>query len=105
MFSMIPMTGRPSFSTNFADFLASRVATSCGVVTITAPRTLGAELGNRERFVPGSGRQVDDKVVERPPVDLGEELLDRCHLHRTAPDDRRIESGMRKAIEITEASR
>ena len=69
---------------------ASISATSCGVVTMTAP----------ERWIfcvsvscasPVPGRQVDDEEVELAPGDVPEELLDRLHHHRPAPDDRLVD--------------
>ena len=43
MFSMMPITGSPISWTNRTAFLMSRMATSCGVVTITAPAMFGAD--------------------------------------------------------------
>ena len=68
---------------------ASISATSCGVVTMTAPES-GDLLRQRELGVAGARRQVDHQEVERAPLDVGEELLDRLHHHRTAPDHRRV---------------
>ncbi len=51
---------------------------------------LGArqQLPEREPDVAGSRRHVDQQVVERAPVDVGEELLERAMQHRSAPHDR-----------------
>jgi hypothetical protein len=66
-------------------------ATSCGVVTTTAP--VSRLLRQRELRVAGAGREVDDEEVERAPLHIGEELVDRFHDHRPAPDHRRVGIG------------
>ena len=43
-----------------------------------------------ERDVAGAGGQVDDERVERRPVHVGDELLERLVQHRSAPDDRLV---------------
>src|ERR1700731_983623 len=43
-------------------------------------------LGHRQLYVAGPIWQVDDQVVQLPPVDVEEELLDRLAEHRPAPD-------------------
>src|SRR5262245_22398662 len=48
-------------------------------------------LRQRQLGVAGPGRKVDDEVVERAPRDVLEELLDRLHDHRPAPDDRLVD--------------
>ena len=66
--------------------------TCCGVVT-----TIDADdrhrLAEAERHVAGSGRHVDDQVVQVLPRHFAEELLDGAVQHRPAPDDRRIVVG------------
>ena len=47
-------------------------------------------LRQRQLRVAGARRQVDDQVVERAPFDVAEELLERLHHHRPAPDHRRV---------------
>jgi len=49
---------------------------SCGVVTITAPAT-GYSLCEGKLDVPSAGRHVDDEVVERAPLSLGQQLRQR----------------------------
>ena len=48
---------------------------------------LRKELGERHRDVAGARRQVEQKEVERAPVHVLEELLDRLVEHGAAPDD------------------
>ena len=45
------------------------------------------ELGDAQGLVPGPRRGVDDQVVQIPPDDIGEELLDQLVLHGPAHDD------------------
>ena len=47
----------------------------------------GQQLPEREADVARAGRHVDQQVVERAPVDIGEELLQRPVQHRPAPHD------------------
>ena len=48
------------------------------------------ELAHGERHVARSGREVDDQVVERTPVGLQRQLLERAVGHRAAPDERLV---------------
>ena len=48
---------------------------------------LRQQLGERHRDVAGAGRQVDEQVVERAPLDVLQELLQRLVEHRAAPYD------------------
>ena len=50
-------------------------------------------LGQGQLGVAGARREIDDHEVERAPVHVGEELIERLHDHRTAPDDRRVGVG------------
>jgi hypothetical protein len=47
-------------------------------------------LAQRELDVAGAGRHVDDQVVEVAPVRLAQQLLQRLHGHRAAPDHRLV---------------
>jgi hypothetical protein len=46
----------------------------------------GQHLGQRDRDVARAGRKVAQQDVQLPPVDIGQELLDRTVQHRTTPD-------------------
>ena len=37
--------------------------------------------------VPGPRREVDDQIVEPPPINFGEELLYHLHYHGAPPDE------------------
>ena len=76
MFSTTPSTGTFTFSNILPPRSASPTATSCGVVTMTAPETLRG-LHQGELRVAGAGRQVDDEVVELAPVHVAQELRAR----------------------------
>ena len=81
MFSTTPTSGWPSLSTIAPARSATRCAAGCGVVTSDR---LGArqQLAEREPDVARARRHVDQQVVERAPVDVGEELLERAVQHR-----------------------
>ena len=58
-------------------------ATSCGVVTMTAPlKAIGLDDG--ELNVPGARRKIEYEVIERSPSYLPEKLLRVSRYHRTA---------------------
>ena len=84
MFSITPSSGWPSFSTICAARSATRCAAGCGVVTSTASER-GSSWPSESPTSPVPGRHVDQQVVERAPVDVGEELLERAMQHRPAP--------------------
>ena len=50
-------------------------------------------LRQRELRVAGARREIDDHEVQRSPFHVGEELIERFHHHRSAPDHRRIGIG------------
>eukprot|EP00327_Prymnesium_parvum_P006623 CAMPEP_0182808592 /NCGR_PEP_ID=MMETSP0006_2-20121128/6731_1 /TAXON_ID=97485 /ORGANISM="Prymnesium parvum, Strain Texoma1" /LENGTH=290 /DNA_ID=CAMNT_0024934317 /DNA_START=519 /DNA_END=1386 /DNA_ORIENTATION=+ len=54
-------------------------------------------LHERDVFVRGAWRRVDDEVVERAPLHVGEELLDQPVLTRAAPDHRVVVVGQHEA--------
>jgi hypothetical protein len=56
-------------------------------VTITAP-VKRDPLRQGQLDVPGTGRHVDDQVVDVVPVGLAQQLLERLRRHRPAPDHR-----------------
>ena len=58
---------------------------------------LSDELADRQRLVAGARRRVDDQVVQVPPDDVLEELLDHAHFQRAAPDDGIILGGQEEA--------
>ena len=71
---------------------ASMSATSCGVVTTTAPvRPAFCVSVSCASPVPG-GRSMTMKSSVAP-LHVGEELIDRLHHHRAAPDHRRVGIG------------
>src|SRR5260221_2911736 len=50
-------------------------------------------LGERELGIACAGRKVEDHGVERAPLHVGEELVERLHHHRPAPDHRSVGIG------------
>ena len=52
------------------------------------PFDIGGVLRDRECLVAGPRREIHNQIIERPPVHLVQELLNRTHLHRPPPDDR-----------------
>ena len=63
-----------------------------GAVRRRDDERLGAreQLPERDRYVAGAGRHVDDEHVQLAPVDVREELLERAVQHRAAPHDWRV---------------
>src|SRR5271163_5068697 len=53
-------------------------------------------LNQRERYVSGSGRQVDYQIVQLSPLHRAQELLDDRMQHGAAPDERLV-SGIEEA--------
>ena len=99
MFSITPISGCPSFCDHLRGALGDALR---GRLRRRHERRLGArqQLPEREADVAGAGRHVDQQVVERAPVDVGEELLERAVQHRAAPHDR-PPSSRKKPIDIT----
>ena len=87
MFSTTPSTGTSTRFHIAMAFSTSMTDTSCGVVTITAP-VMGISCDSDSCASPVPGRQVDQQVVERPPLDVLQELLQQLVHHRPAPDHR-----------------
>ena len=50
----------------------------------------GQALENGQRHIAGSGRHINEHVVDITPDDLRPELLNNSGNDRSAPDDRRI---------------
>ena len=89
MFSTMPSTGMCTLSNICLARTTSASATSCGVVTSTAPAARML-LRDGERHVAGARRQVDHQVVELAPVHVAQQLLERAVQHRPAPDERLV---------------
>ena len=88
MFSTTPRSGTLTWPNIAMPRRASISARSCGVETITAPAS-GTFWAIVSCGVAGARRHVDDEHVEFAPHDLAQELVQRRHHHRSAPDDRR----------------
>ena len=84
-----PSTGMWTLSNICLARTTSASATSCGVVTSTAPaaRTC-CESDSATSPVPG--RQVEDQVVQLAPVHVAHQLHQRAVEHRPAPDERLV---------------
>ena len=89
MFSTTPRIGQCTWRNILTARVASSSATSCGVVTITAPssETCCASV-NCASPVPGG--KIDDQEILRAPQRVFEKLPHRAHHHRSAPDNRRL---------------
>ena len=89
MFSTAPMSAHPRLLRHlccpYRDLLRSRLRRR-------HDERLGAreELAERHRDVARPRRHVHEEGVQLPPVDVGEELLERLVEHRPAPHDRRV---------------
>ena len=69
MFSTMPRIGTPTLRNIATPLIASASATSCGVVTITAPDERDL-LRQRQLRVAGARGHVDDQDVELAPGDV-----------------------------------
>ena len=87
MFSITPISGCPSLRDHLRGALGDAL---CGELRRGHEHGLGMrqQLPEREADVAGPRRHVDQEVVQRAPVDVGEELLERAVQHRAAPHDR-----------------
>jgi hypothetical protein len=96
-------TGTLTFRNISTPRTASLSATSCGVDTMTAPRTC-QHVGNMVSYAPlhtvkfnllrysqlnvaGTWRKIKDEDIESTPLDFMQQLLKRLHNHETPPYD------------------
>ena len=89
MFSTMPSTGTPTFRNIATPLIASAKRDVLRRRDDDRPRQSDL-LGERELRVAGARRHVHDQDVELSPSDVPQELLDRLHDHRPAPDDGRV---------------
>ena len=88
MFSTNPRIGVRSLLNMEMAFSATLKARSCGVDTTAVGAGKGDHLAEAQLDVPGTGRQIDEQVVELAPFNAAEEPLDHLGEHESPPDGR-----------------
>ena len=100
MFSTMPSTGTRTFAEHRQALAGVDQATSCGVVTMTAPGQRD-RLRQRQLGVAGAGRQIETREIELAPVESRQESADGVARHHRPAPDHGLSASTRKPIDIS----